>query len=104
MPPESAGSDKRIVRPGGVSERKKEGEGRGEGGLLIGTIGEQFDGWNRWEIKGEEIHCAEEIPCVIDAGKKTMTWPCHLGPPVCEKERGERVPIRCKREVGHVSF
>jgi hypothetical protein len=98
MLPESAGSDERIARPGGISEREKDGEGRGEGGRVIRTIGEGFDDRNRRGIKGEEIHCAKDIPCMIDVG--TMTWHCHLGPPFSEKEKGERVPIRCGREVG----
>jgi hypothetical protein len=36
----TADSDEQIACPSGGSEREKEGEGRGEGGLLIGTDGE----------------------------------------------------------------
>jgi hypothetical protein len=42
----TAGSGEQFPEPGSVSEREKVGEGRGEGGLLIGPIGEGFDGQN----------------------------------------------------------
>jgi hypothetical protein len=54
------------------SGEKREWKWRGEGGLLIGATGENFDDRNRWELTPGGIHCVEETGAIDARWKMTL--------------------------------
>jgi hypothetical protein len=60
------------------SGEKREWKWRGEGGLLIGATGENFDDQNRWELTPGGIHCVEETGAIDARWKMTLTGGSHL--------------------------